>query len=280
MFLVFLLNWDQFCTTPWWPSDCQDLVLGYVRLNRRWTSKSPECGLNQELDSLPTNFFLLVFVLLKLVFRFSLFLGPTLHLLVGSPASVSTLFLTSWDWIDVEQAEFFEVVFIGSQILLLQFLSLIFFACGWAFQKLLSLLRCHENNNSLSKSCVFFVLVCFLSSIFELFLLEILGPVGDHVPVVGPVTRVYKSHKLRAPKTQYNDLVFYSCRLGLQLTNISDNLDFIYFYNMGHKWFQSSHCLFHLWFQAIHSLGHSWVQVGYILVHLWFQANHRLVHLW
>ena len=57
----------------------------------------------------------------------------------------------------------------------------------------------------------------------------ILGPVGGHVLVVGPVTWVHKTHKLRAPKTQYNDLVFYSCKLHLQLTTISDNLDFIKF---------------------------------------------------
>ena len=33
LFLVFLLNWDNFCTTPSWPYDCQELVLGQLRLN-------------------------------------------------------------------------------------------------------------------------------------------------------------------------------------------------------------------------------------------------------
>ena len=54
------------------------------------------------------------------------------------------------------------------------------------------------------------------------------------------------------------NLVFYSCRLNLQLTTISDNLDFIkfhFFYNMGHIWFRDSHNLVHLFIQFIHTLG-------------------------
>ena len=58
----------------------------------------------------------------------------------------------------------------------------------------------------------------------------ILGPVGGHVLVVGPVTSVHKTLKLRAPKTQYNELVFHSCRFHLRLTTMSDNLDFIKFH--------------------------------------------------
>ena len=65
---------------------------------------------------------------------------------------------------------------------------------------------------------------------FLFFSWNILEPVGGHVLVVGSVTWVHKTHKLGAPKTQYNDLVFYSCRLHLQLTNMSDNLDFLKFH--------------------------------------------------
>ena len=67
---------------------------------------------------------------------------------------------------------------------------------------------------------IFFLCFCWI----------FLGPVGGHALVVGLATWVYKSHKLRAPKTQYNDLVLYRCRLHLQLTTMSDNLDFIKFY--------------------------------------------------
>ena len=65
---------------------------------------------------------------------------------------------------------------------------------------------------------------------FLFFLLDFFGTRGGHILVVGPVTWVHKTHKLRAPKTQYNDLVFYSCRIHLQLTTMSDNLDFIKFH--------------------------------------------------
>ena len=104
--------------------------------------------------------------------------------------------------------------------------------CHWSFS-LLDFLSLWKN---------FFVFFCWI----------ILGPVGGHVLVVGPVTWVHKTHELRAPKPQYNDLVFYRCRLHLQLTTMSDNLDFIkfhllFFYNMGHIWFQDSHSLVHLW---------------------------------
>ena len=143
--------------------------------------------------------------------------------------------------------------------------------CFFRFSKTAKFIQisCEQMKKSLLKGCVFFVIVSFLSCINESFLLGILGPVGGDVLVVGPVTWVHKTHKLRAPKIQYNDLVLYSCRLGLQLTNMSDNLDFIYFHNMGHKWYQDFHSLFYLWFQAIPSLGHSWVQAGHSLVHLW-----------
>ena len=75
-----------------------------------------------------------------------------------------------------------------------------------------------------------FFSIGLFESVERFFCWIILGPVGGHVFVVGPVTWIHKTHKLRAPKTQYNDLVFYSCRLHLQLTTMSDNLDFLKFH--------------------------------------------------
>ena len=170
--------------------------------------------------------------------------------------------------------------FIESQILFLQFFDQ-FFACGFVLQKLLSLLGFHENIWITASQKLAFFCACILPVVHSWILFAgFLGALGGHILVVGPVKWVHKTHTQRTPKTQYNDLIFYSCRLGLQLTTMSDNLDFIYFYNRGHKWFQDCHSLFHLWFQAIHSLGYSWVQAGHSLVHLWFRANHSLIHLW
>ena len=100
--------------------------------------------------------------------------------------------------------------------------------------------------------------------------------------ILGPVRATFLSWVLlrESSKTQYNDLVFYSCRLGLQRTTMLDNLDFIHSDNMGHKWFQDCHSLVYLWFQVVHILGHSWMQAGHSLVYLWFRANLSLVHLW
>ena len=159
--------------------------------------------------------------------------------------------------------------FLGSQYFFPQSFSISFFYCGFAFQKLLILLRSNENNwITVSQKVASFFCACILSVVhFNSFLLDISGPVGRHAVVVCPVTWVHKIHKLRTPKTQYNHLVFYSSRFGLQLTTMSDNLDFLHFYNMRQKWFQDCHSLFHLWFQVIHSLGHSWVQAGHTQVH-------------
>ena len=50
------------------------------------------------------------------------------------------------------------------------------------------------------------------------------GPVGGRVLVVGPVMWVHKTHKQRAPNTQYINLIFNSWRFHLQLTTKSAGL--------------------------------------------------------
>ena len=77
-----------------------------------------------------------------------------------------------------------------------------------------------------------------------------------YVNIVGPVTWVHKIYRLRNPKTHFNYFIFYSCSLHFQLPTLSDNLSFIYFYIMGHIWFQDSHSLVHSWLQADHNLDH------------------------
>ena len=97
------------------------------------------------------------------------------------------------------------------------------FEPSFSFFSQFSSVFCHWSSSLLDFSILwkrFFVFFCWI----------ILGHVGGHVLVVRLVTWVHKTHKLRAPKPQYNDLVFYSCRLHLQLTTMSDNLNFIKFH--------------------------------------------------
>ena len=87
---------------------------------------------------------------------------------------------------------------------------------------------CKQSNNSLLKSCVFCDSILSVVH-FRVFLLDIFGSFGGHLFVVGLPMWVHKNHKLRASTTQYNDLVFHSCRFHLQLTTMSDYLDIIKF---------------------------------------------------
>ena len=66
------------------------------------------------------TFLCLFLFLLELVSSFSVILWPILHLLVGGYASAKTLYLDSWDWIDVEQAEFLRVDSFKNRALFLQ----------------------------------------------------------------------------------------------------------------------------------------------------------------
>ena len=84
-FFVILGFGTDFTSNCWWYCECQDLVFGQLRLNRRWASWISWYGCHQELDFVSTNFFKIVFVLLELVFTFSYNMGPIPHLLVRVP---------------------------------------------------------------------------------------------------------------------------------------------------------------------------------------------------
>ena len=117
-----------------------------------------------------------------------------------------------------------------------------------------------------------------VKKIFCFFCWIILGPVGGHVLVVGLVTWVHKTHKRRAPKTQYNDLVFYSCKLHLQV--MSDNLDFIKFHFFFKIWAIYGSMIAIVWSIYDFRLSIVWTIHDCRLTIVWSIYDSRLTILW
>ena len=59
----------------WWPCERQDVVLGQLRLNRRWTGWIPWCGFLQETGFVPRNVFYFLAWFWSLFLIFLLFWG-------------------------------------------------------------------------------------------------------------------------------------------------------------------------------------------------------------